>query len=243
MCDPKGESSLNKFQIRKLPRIKHDTPLFEILHVFEEGGSHMALVVEETTDFDTGTAVSPIWTAKYSPAVPKVFKTMGIVTLEDVIEELLGQEIIDETDVYIDVGKRIKVETAIKDIGKLIHTGSKMIDKERRNSLLDVDVDERTGLLSEGDGSFEALDTPIYDETTRILNNMLNPLEVGNQDIKIAIHRDETSPSTPRNRSFKKKNISAFFSLDELGEAVVYGQGGATEVAIISTTVEEVPHS
>lgn len=27
---------------------------------------------------------------------------MGVITLEDVIEELIGEEIIDETDVYVD---------------------------------------------------------------------------------------------------------------------------------------------
>lgn len=27
---------------------------------------------------------------------------LGVITLEDVIEELIGEEIIDETDVYID---------------------------------------------------------------------------------------------------------------------------------------------
>ncbi|KAI9502387.1 hypothetical protein BX070DRAFT_227241 [Coemansia spiralis] len=42
------------------------------------------------------------------------FVPLGIITLEDVIEELIQEEIIDETDVFVDMRRKIKVMRAVK---------------------------------------------------------------------------------------------------------------------------------
>ncbi|KAJ2355500.1 hypothetical protein IWW50_003309, partial [Coemansia erecta] len=42
------------------------------------------------------------------------FTPLGIITLEDVIEELIQEEIIDETDLFIDMRKKVKVMRAAK---------------------------------------------------------------------------------------------------------------------------------
>jgi metal transporter CNNM len=69
---------------RNLPRIFADTPLAEVLAEFKRGRSHIALV-RRIKDEGGG---------------DPVYENVGIVTLEDVIEEILQDEIIDETDVY-----------------------------------------------------------------------------------------------------------------------------------------------
>ncbi|KAG9396128.1 protein of unknown function DUF21 [Carpediemonas membranifera] len=62
-----------------LPHVPLDCPLYDILNLFQTGRSHIAVVISEADSGSTAEAV-------------------GIITLEDVIEELLQEEIEDESD-------------------------------------------------------------------------------------------------------------------------------------------------
>lgn len=73
----------------------HDTPLNVMLNIFKQGGGHMAIVRQKNGSEDG------------EGSVPS---TLGVVTLEDLIEELIGQDIVDETDVYTDNISRQRVK-------------------------------------------------------------------------------------------------------------------------------------
>ncbi|KAF9361762.1 hypothetical protein BGX34_006939 [Mortierella sp. NVP85] len=86
--DPQDHLPVRQFTINSLPAAAPNTSCLDILNFFQEGRSHMALVTSGTSGLG-------------DPS--------GVITLEDVIEELLGEEIVDESDVYVDVRNKIKV--------------------------------------------------------------------------------------------------------------------------------------
>ncbi|CAK9439126.1 uncharacterized protein LODBEIA_P33500 [Lodderomyces beijingensis] len=85
--DPEDALPVASFPLATLPETGVETSCLNILNYFQEGKSHM-IIVSETPGEPTG--------------------AIGVLTLEDVIEELIGEEIVDESDVYIDINKNIK---------------------------------------------------------------------------------------------------------------------------------------
>lgn len=100
--DPEDCRAVRDFALATLPETAPETSCLDIVNFFQQGKSHMVLVSE--------------FPGENSGAI-------GVVTLEDVIEELIGElvpvtalvdlakvsrEIIDESDVYVDVHKAIR---------------------------------------------------------------------------------------------------------------------------------------
>ncbi|KAF2269608.1 DUF21-domain-containing protein [Lojkania enalia] len=85
--DPEDCLRVGDFSLATLPEVLPNASCLDIINYFQEGKAHMALVSKH-------------------PGKP--YGAVGVVTLEDVIEELIGEEIIDESDVFIDVHKAIR---------------------------------------------------------------------------------------------------------------------------------------
>jgi len=76
--------SLLKFYNHPLHKVFFDTSLDKAFEEFKQGRSHISIVLKINDQGDGD----------------PFYECIGIVTLEDVIEEIIGDEIVDETDVY-----------------------------------------------------------------------------------------------------------------------------------------------
>ncbi|ORY75299.1 hypothetical protein BCR35DRAFT_280810, partial [Leucosporidium creatinivorum] len=86
--DPHECKTVGSFPLTALPETLPGSTCLDALNYFQGGSSHM-LLVSDTPGLEGG--------------------ALGVVSLEDVVEELLGKEIIDETDLFVDNHSRIPV--------------------------------------------------------------------------------------------------------------------------------------
>ncbi|PQM40218.1 DUF21 domain-containing protein [Prunus yedoensis var. nudiflora] len=150
---PEDETPIKYLTIRRIPRVYDSWPLYDILHQFQKGHSHMVAVVKSLNSrndqnyrLSFSMDTSPLYSSETEYCTPTSKHVMeqdkesqtqsnrhkqgqgrntsenleslqssmdeeviGIITMEDVMEELLQEDILDETDNYVDVHNRIKI--------------------------------------------------------------------------------------------------------------------------------------
>ncbi|CAI5729418.1 unnamed protein product [Peronospora effusa] len=93
VLDPDDRRPIRDLMLRKPILVSPEESCYSILNEFQKGHSHIALV---TADVDL---VLRCW--RLNEEIPESVVFDGIVTIEDVIEELIQEEIEDESDVYV----------------------------------------------------------------------------------------------------------------------------------------------
>ena len=116
--DPEDETPIRSFvQIfgRGLHIVWPDDALGDVLRVLKGGHSHMALVNDVNNEDETR---------------DPFYEIRGIITLEDIIEVILGDEIVDETDVFVDEQHSARVDrVADFDWARLRLLDAKIVDE------------------------------------------------------------------------------------------------------------------
>lgn len=116
--DPEDETVIGKF-VQIFGRNVHytwpDEKLDDVLRELRKGKSHLSLVRDVVASDDKDPH----------------YEVCGIITLEDIIEEIIGHEILDETDAFIDGTHEVKVSrTDGFEWAKLRLLGSRIVDEK-----------------------------------------------------------------------------------------------------------------
>ena len=109
---------------RQVGRCYPDTKLNEVLMDFKSGESHMSIVCDVNNRGDGD----------------PFYEMVGVVTMEDIIEEILQTEIVDETDVYVHMEHGDKVERDSFDFARLRLLDSTMTQSMSKSELKAVSV-------------------------------------------------------------------------------------------------------
>lgn len=110
LIDPDDKKRVQDMKVRSVPYLPSNAPMYDVLNLFKVGRSHMA-VLTKTEDPSHSQTLQHIDWNTVSDAAGK--EPLGIVTIEDLIEELIRGEIVDETDQYIDNLQTARVNATI----------------------------------------------------------------------------------------------------------------------------------
>ncbi|GBG00143.1 hypothetical protein Rsub_12834 [Raphidocelis subcapitata] len=126
LVDPSEGLTVGQLPMRTLPQLAASTPLYDMLKLFESGGSHMALLTRPHTEGGSAGEGGGARTLAHSGSMARA--RSGLI--------LLGAEIVDETDLYVDNEQATRV-----DVGEL----SRNLPARLRRVLARGDLTPRVG--------------------------------------------------------------------------------------------------
>nr|GMD98478.1 DUF21 domain-containing protein At1g47330 [Ipomoea batatas] len=124
---PEDSIAVRKMMVGKIPRVSEDMPLYDILKEFQKGHSHMAVVYRDLSESNKPWTNAKEAENAENSAIREFTadqQVVGVITMEDVIEELLQEEILDETDEYVNIHNRIKINMNTSQEESLLPAGS-----------------------------------------------------------------------------------------------------------------------
>jgi len=102
---PEDATPVSSLNLSLLLHTSEETKLYDVLEVFQAGYSHMAAIYDKSVQFQGAVQLEP----------PGNAVALGILTMEDVIEELIKSQISDECEVISESGESSGSEAVFSD--------------------------------------------------------------------------------------------------------------------------------
>ncbi|KAM6431835.1 metal transporter CNNM4 isoform 2-T2 [Liasis olivaceus] len=184
--------TITKFYNHPVHFVFHDTKLDAMLEEFKKGKSHLAIVQKVNNEGEGD----------------PFYEVLGLVTLEDVIEEIIKSEILDESDMYTDNRTKKRV--------------SNKKDKRDFSAFKDNDTESKVKISPQLLlAAHRFLSTEVTQFTATFISEKILLRLLKHRDVIHELKFDEENKRSPRHFLFNRNKPADFFILILQGKVEV----------------------